>query len=167
MEGVRIRAYEPDDVPAITAMFNQRRVAAGTLQVPWMSVTERRDRYTPAPNLRLLVAETTDQIVGEASLRLYEGRRKHVGSVGLAVDESFHGRGVGTQLMEAILDLADNWYNLQRIELQVFTDNASGIHLYEKLGFEIEGTHSAYAFKEGAYADVLTMARLRRCGGEG
>lgn len=166
MEGVRIRAYEPDDVPAITAMFNQRRVAAGTLQIPWMSVSERRNRYTPSPNLRLLVAETADQIVGEASLRLYEGRRKHVGSVGLAVDEAYQGLGVGTQLMEAILDLADNWYNLQRVELQVFTDNASGIHLYEKLGFVTEGTHRAFAFRNGAYVDALAMARLRLAGRE-
>ena len=87
MEGVRIRAWEPEDMPAITALFNQRRVAAGTLQIPWMSIAERRDRFPPSPNLRLLVAETTTQIVGEGSLRLYGGRRKHVGSVGLAVDE--------------------------------------------------------------------------------
>jgi putative acetyltransferase len=28
--------------------------------------------------------------------------------------------------MEAALDLADNWLNLTRIELSVYTDNAAG-----------------------------------------
>ena len=36
-----------------------------------------------------------------------------------------------------------------------------GIALYEKFGFEIEGTHRRYAFRDGAYVDAYTMARLR------
>jgi L-phenylalanine/L-methionine N-acetyltransferase len=161
MEGLRVRAYEPEDVPALTALFNQRRVAAGTLQFPLTSVHERHARYAQSPTLRMLVAETETQIVGEGSLRLYEGRRKHVGSIGIAVDESYQGLGIGTKLMEAILDLADNWYNLVRVELQVYDDNQAGIHLYEKFGFAVEGTHHAFAYREGNYVDALTMARIR------
>lgn len=161
MEGLRIRAFEPDDVPAVTALFNQHRVFSGTLQFPMTSVAERRDRYTMSPSLRILVAETDSQLVGEGSLWLYEGRRKHVGSIGMAVDESYQGLGVGSKLLEALLDLADNWYNLVRVELQVYDDNLGAVHLYEKYGFKIEGTHYAYAFREGSYANALTMARVR------
>jgi L-phenylalanine/L-methionine N-acetyltransferase len=161
MEGLRIRAYEPEDVPAITALFNQRRVAAGTLQFPLTSAHERHARYAQSPTLRMLVAETESKLVGEGSLRLYEGRRKHVGMIGIAVDESYQGRGIGTKLMEAIVDLADNWYNLARLELQVYDDNLAGIHLYEKFGFAVEGSHRAYAFREGNYVNALTMARIR------
>jgi putative acetyltransferase len=63
--------------------------------------------------------------------------------------------------MEAALDLADNWLNLTRVELTVYTDNAAGIALYEKFGFEIEGTHRRYAFRNGEYADAYSMARVR------
>lgn len=161
MEGLLIRAYEPEDSAAITILYNQRRVAAGTLQFPLTSFAERQARYVQAPDHRLMVAENAGQIIGHAALKMYAGRRKHVGDVGIAVDESYQGLGVGTKLMEAILDLADNWYNLKRVELQVYADNAGAIHLYEKLGFQIEGRHTAYAFREGCYVDAVTMARIR------
>ena len=32
--------------------------------------------------------------------------------------------------------------------------------LYRKFGFEIEGTHRKYAFRDGAYVDAHTMARV-------
>lgn len=165
MEGLRIRAMEPEDAVAVTALYNQRRVAAGTLQFPMTSVFERQSRYQQSPTLRILVAENEGQIIGHCALHLYAGRRQHVGSLGMAVDESFQGLGVGTKLMEALMDLADNWYNLVRVELQVYADNAAGIRLYEKFGFVAEGTHRAYAFREGCYVDAITMARLRLPGG--
>ncbi len=39
------------------------------------------------------------------------------------------------------MDLADNWLNLQRLELTVYSDNAAAIALYRKFGFEQEGCH--------------------------
>jgi putative acetyltransferase len=60
-----------------------------------------------------------------------------------------------------VLDLADNWLNLTRIELSVYTDNAAGLALYKKFGFEIEGTHRRYAFRGGRYVDAYSMARVR------
>ena len=79
----------------------------------------------------------------------------------MAVRDDWQGKGVGTALMEAVLDLADNWLNLTRVELTVYTDNAAGIALYKKFGFEIEGTHRRYAFRNGEYADAYSMARIR------
>lgn len=123
---ILIRAFEPEDVPALTAMFNQRGVAAGTLQLPFMSTTERRERYAPSEMQRSLVAEIDGTVVGEGSLTLHRLRRKHVGSIGMAVAESFQGRGVGTALMAALMDLADNWYNLRRVELTVYKRQRAG-----------------------------------------
>ena len=71
------------------------------------------------------------------------------------------GRGVGSALIEALLEIADGWLNVFRLELTVFTDNERAIALYRKHGFEIEGTHKAYALRAGRYADVHAMARIR------
>ncbi len=79
----------------------------------------------------------------------------------MAVRDDWQGKGVGTALMEAVLDLADNWLNLTRIELSVYTDNAAGDALYKKFGFEIEGTHRRYAFRNGEYTDAYSMARIK------
>jgi L-phenylalanine/L-methionine N-acetyltransferase len=52
--------------------------------------------------------------------------------------------------------------NLVRIELEVYTDNGPAIHLYKKFGFEIEGTHRMFAFRNGVYVDVYSMGRLKK-----
>ncbi len=63
----------------------------------------------------------------------------------MSVHDDFQNRGVGSALMAAMIELADNWLGLRRIELEVYADNAAAIHLYEKFGFVIEGRTSARA----------------------
>jgi putative acetyltransferase len=63
--------------------------------------------------------------------------------------------------MQALVDLADGWLNVFRLELTVFVDNKRAIALYRKFGFEVEGTHKAYALRGGEYVDALFMARIR------
>lgn len=61
----------------------------------------------------------------------------------------------------AAVDLADNWLNLLRLELEVYTDNEPAIRLYERFGFEREGTKRRDAFRGGQYVDSYLMAGLR------
>lgn len=79
----------------------------------------------------------------------------------MAVRDDWQGKGAGSTLMQAMLDLADQWLNLSRIELEVYTDNQPAIHLYEKFGFVTEGTHRQFAYRDGRFVDVFSMARLR------
>ena len=58
-------------------------------------------------------------------------------------------------------ELADGWLNVIRLELTVYTDNKRAIALYKKFGFAVEGTHRAYALRDGRYVDAHCMARLR------
>jgi L-phenylalanine/L-methionine N-acetyltransferase len=64
-------------------------------------------------------------------------------------------------LLTAAVDLADRWLNLSRLELTVYVDNAAAIALYKRFGFQQEGVLRHYAFRDGAYVDVLAMARIR------
>ena len=66
----------------------------------------------------------------------------------------------GSALVSAVIDLADNWLALRRLELAVFVDNAPAVALYEKFGFSVEGTYREYAFRDGRYVDAYAMARL-------
>jgi putative acetyltransferase len=137
---------------------------AGTLQMPFPSAQVWRKRLSePTEGLFSLVACVEDEVVGSLGLENSptRWRMRHVATIGMAVRDDWQGRGVGTALMEAALDLADNWLNLARVELTVFADNAPAIALYEKFGFEIEGTHRRYAFRDGEYIDAHSMARVR------
>ena len=157
-----VRAQEPEDIADITETLSQPRAVWGTLQLPYVSVDSRRARNAASPpGTTRLVAVIEGKVVGVIGLQRFENRRAHVGSIGMAVHDAYAGRGVGTALMAAVIDLADRWLNLKRLELEVWVDNAPAIALYEKFGFEREGLLRAEGFRDGAYADSLAMARLR------
>jgi L-phenylalanine/L-methionine N-acetyltransferase len=161
---VTIRRSEPDDYRALHRIFSGPRAIAGTLQMPLPSAETWRERLSERPEgLYSLVACVEDEVVGSLGLETSptRWRMRHVGSIGMAVRDDWQGKGIGTALMEAALDLADNWLNLTRIELHVYVDNAPAIALYEKFGFDVEGTHLRFAFRDGKYVDAYSMARLR------
>ena len=142
----------------------QPNALRGTLQLPFPSEESWKERLAKFGNNDYgLVACVEAEIVGMLSLMptTPSPRRKHVGWLGMVVHDKWQSKGVGTALMKAAIDLADNWLNLKRLELVVYADNARAIALYERFGFEREGLNRAYAWRAGAYADSLMMARLR------
>lgn len=116
----------------------------------------------PGSNELVLVALRDEQPVGLAGLHPVgtHVRRRHVMNLGITVARAAQGQGVGQALMTALLDYADNWAQVLRIELTVFHDNQRAIRLYERHGFAPEGRMHAYALRNGRYEDVLAMARL-------
>ena len=164
MVHVSVRHAEPDDYEAMHRIMSAPRAAAGTLQLPLQPAEAWRKRLAEPPEgLFLLVACVEGEVVGNLGLETFPNRPRirHSGTIGMAVRDEWQGKGVGTELMRTALDLADNWLNLTRIELTVYTDNAAAVALYEKFGFEIEGTHRRYAFRDGGFVDACSMARIR------
>jgi putative acetyltransferase len=156
-----VRAAEPSDVAAITEVMNQPRAYWGTLQWPYHSVAFREQKFAVDRNNAHLVAVVDGKVVGNIGLhRETAHRRSHAAGVGMAVHDAYAGRGVGTALMAAVVDLAERWWNIKRLELSVYADNARAIALYERFGFQREGLFRAYAWRDGAYVDSLAMARL-------
>jgi putative acetyltransferase len=161
-DDILIRALEPGDIPDLTEAWNQPLAYAGTLQLPYTSVDARQKRTANTPTtLTRLVAVIEGKVIGCLGLERYENRRSHAGQFGMAVHDAYAGRGAGTALLAAAIDLADNWLNLKRLELSAYADNARAIALYERFGFEREGFHRAYSWRNGAYVDSISMARLR------
>jgi putative acetyltransferase len=161
---IEIRRAEPGDYKAAQQVHAHPNTVRGTLQLPFPSEEMWKKRLEAAPeDMHVLVACVDGELVAMGSINLFtkQHRRKHAGYVGLAVHDKWQSKGIGTALMEALIDLAENWLNLTRLELTVFVDNEAAIKLYKKLGFEIEGTHRKFAFRDGEYADGHTMARVR------
>ena len=160
----RIRRAEPTDYESVARIFTGPLVIFGTLQLPFPAVELWRKRLAEPPEGTFnLLACVDAEVIGQLGLHTLPNnpRRRHVGQIGMAVRDDWQGQGAGSALMQAAIDLADKWLNLSRIELEVFTDNEPAIHLYKKFGFRVEGTLKRFAYRNGEYMDVYSMARLR------
>lgn len=161
-DGLTIRAVRIEDAAAITEMVSLPGFRFGTLRMPHSRIEQTQAWISGMGNdATNLVALLDGTVVGNAGLNRHGGRRSHAAGIGIGVHDDFTGRGIGRALMTELIDVADNWLNLRRLELNVYGDNAPAIALYESLGFRREGVYVDYAFRDGAYVDSMAMARIR------
>ena len=164
-----IRRLAPTDATALHRLRTSPGVVRNTLQQPFQSlasVQQLLDNFPP--HIHALVACTPDgELVGCGGLHLtIPPRRRHTALLFLIVRDDWQGKGVGGALLRALLDYADNWLDLKRIELDAVHDNHGAIALYERYGFAHEGTARGFNLREGVYEDAVLMARLRFRPGE-
>jgi L-phenylalanine/L-methionine N-acetyltransferase len=159
---IHVRAAEPDDWRAVHAIMTAPAAAAGTFSSPYNSAeTYRRLLAEPGVDQRLLACVDGEPVGVVIIMPQGPARRAHVARLAIAVRDDWQRSGVGTELMTAAMDLADNWLGIARIELEVYVDNAAAIALYRRAGFDTEGCSRGFALRHGALVDVYRMARLR------
>ena len=160
---IAIRKAEPSDAEAIWKCYTAPLVVRNTLQLPYRSLESVRELLTKGgEGGHILVAVIDGEVAGMIGLHTYSRPRiNHRAEIGMMVRDDWQGKGVGKAMMQAVIDLAEKWLNLARIELTVFTDNEPAISLYRKFGFEIEGTLRKHAFRDGEFVDSYVMARVK------
>jgi len=162
---ISVRRATVADAEAFAAMLGHPEVFPQLLQMPHANPELWRTRLADMvgkPDL-LLVAVTADgEIVGGAGLHPAGAslRRRHAMELGMQVQPAWQRQGVGSQLLQALCDYADNWLGLLRLELVVYADNDKAQALYRRFGFVQEGVHRCHAMRDGVYVDSLSMARL-------
>lgn len=163
MNNVTIRRAILDDVPAITQMHADYSAYANTLQLPYPTTNTWEARLgANDPLVTQFVATLDEDVVGLLVIsQPSQIRRRHVATFGITVSEAHQGKGIGSQLMQVMVDYCDNWLNVRRIELEVFAINDNGLGLYKKFGFEQEGKMRDYAFRDGQYVDAIMMSRIK------
>jgi RimJ/RimL family protein N-acetyltransferase len=100
------------------------------------------------------------------------GSRRHIGNIYLKNidwvarrgelhvligDSAQRNKGFGEQAVRRLIRHAFDTLGLRRLHLEVLADNRPAMRLYEKCGFEGEGTLRRHAFKRGQWKDVLVM----------
>ncbi|MFA0815753.1 MAG: GNAT family N-acetyltransferase [Anaerofustis sp.] len=164
----QIRPIEFADARGINALRRMPGVMENILGIPSEPIKKNEEFLSKLdPNSHQFVAvikqiDGSDLVIGTAGLHVSPNpRNRHTATVGIMVHKDYQEMGVGSALMKAVLDVADNWLMLVRVELSVFADNERAIHVYEKLGFEKEGIARKAAIRNGEYADEYIMARIR------
>lgn len=116
------------------------------------------DRHPPAAHL---VAEADGTVVGYVRVAPVTPlpENAHVlGIAGLAVAPAARGRGVASALLAAAAQHARE-RGARKLSLRVLSTNEAALRLYERLGFNREGTLREEFLIEGRYVDDVLMAR--------
>jgi len=117
------------------------------------------ERYLNEKNCLLLLAgvEESDNPVGYVQLKNVDHINRSV-ELGFYMAPEHQGRGVGTAVVEKLVEFAGVNLNMHRICLEVFATNKKAIHVYEKCGFVREGILRDRIVKDGCFKDVVVMS---------
>jgi ribosomal protein S18 acetylase RimI-like enzyme len=104
----------------------------------------------------LLVAKSGQEVVGFADVYPHS---EHGHVLGMFVDERFRGQGVGTALLDRLLDWARE-KNIRSLSLHVFPHNARAIALYKRAGFTERLRVTGFAKRQsGEVWDAILMRK--------
>jgi RimJ/RimL family protein N-acetyltransferase len=126
-----------------------------------MTLSEERDylnNLLRSENRIFFVAVDQNRIVGECSFHGGPYQRiRHQGLLGMSVDRSHWGLGIGRALLQALIDWARATGIIRKLNLRVMVYNRRAIALYRKMGFVEEGRHSRTFLIDGDFNDDISM----------
>jgi RimJ/RimL family protein N-acetyltransferase len=159
---VKIRAVQLADAASLRASVNE------VAQEKWFLATvtgfsaEQTLEFVRAAvegSLPVVVAVSADEVVGWCDIIPGSPDKgfAHVGRLGMGLRREWRGQGLGRGLMRACFLLA-RAAAIEKVELEVFADNARALRLYNTLGFTQEGVKLRARKIEGRYQDLVEMA---------
>ena len=102
-----------------------------------------------------------ERTIGEASL-FSLAQVDGSAELGIVIGEKEEwGKGYGTDAVNALVDFGFAWLRLERIWLEVWTENPRAMRSYGKAGFTREATLRHDRFEDGRYTDGHIMSILR------
>lgn len=154
-DAMRIRPAEDGDRRPLALLFAAvAEERDGIAAEPPIDVERRAARWQLDSTM---VAVAAGELVGELHV---EQTPFGYGEIGMMVAAGWRGRGVGTELVAAAIDLART-RGLHKLTLSVFPHNDAAIALYRKFGFVEEGRRSKQIRRaNGELWDLIEMGLL-------
>jgi peptide alpha-N-acetyltransferase len=90
-----------------------------------------------------LVAVVAEHIVGDATLHIGQGMNRHIGWVRIYLDRGYRRKGIGTELIKALIEIARR-IGLQQVVAEIVSSQLQAIKAFESLGFQREYKHTDY-----------------------
>ena len=154
-----VRVARADDTAAIAAIYNAGiRERSSTFETREREPAEIADRI--AADVVFLVAEIDANVAGFAATSPYSDREAYAGiaECSVYVDSELRGRGIGTQLLEALAAEAER-AGLHKLLGKLFASNEASMRLVARLGFRVVGTHERHGQLDGEWRDVIVVER--------
>jgi RimJ/RimL family protein N-acetyltransferase len=169
---ITLRAFTRDDIPQLIDWVNPGGPDffvrwAGTAFVYPLSEGQLeahlKETEGPEPTRRVFAAvdSATGEVVGHAELSRVDRKNRSASISRLLVGEpSARGKGVGREIVSAVLDVAFGEMSLHRVDLYVLEFHVTALSMYKALGFKTEG-HLVEARRAGdKYWNAYYMAML-------
>ncbi|MGY3795306.1 N-acetyltransferase family protein [Aquimarina sp. 433] len=115
-------------------------------------------KYLSEKNSIILVAMINNNMVGNIDLTgSWRKKMEHTAMIGMGIHTKWQNQGIGTLLLQNVLDWAIKNPVLRLIWLEVYASNISGIVLYTKIGFTEVGRMPNFFLEKGKYIDKIIM----------
>ena len=149
---------EPSDVDAIRRIEADPRYDG--LVGRWSEARHREEMALPS-SAYFVLRDTAGEVAGFALLQGFGDSDRKLHLKRIAVREP--GAGLGSALLEALLDHLFATTETNRVDLDVFLGNDRARRAYEKAGFELEGVLRDYHRNaDGSFSSMWLMSVLRR-----
>ncbi|MDR1720406.1 MAG: GNAT family N-acetyltransferase [Dysgonamonadaceae bacterium] len=175
-DNIKLRALEPEDLDVLYRWENESEWwFYGNTSVPFSKFT-LREYLASADNdiyqlqqLRLMVIEKTDNLpIGTIDLYDFNPMHQRAG-VGIMLDASRRGKGLGTQALTLIKEYAFNFLSMNQLYAYIPQGNTASIKLFERCGFEQTGQlrqwiKLAQGFEDACVYQLLNLKSATHCG---
>jgi L-amino acid N-acyltransferase YncA len=160
---VKLRSARRDDLDSITEIYNEAIVkTVATFDTELKTYEEQKKWFDDHESKNpILVAELNGVIVGWASLSKWSDRCAYsdTAEISLYVREEYQGKGIGRQLIEAIIEEGKKT-GLHTIIARITAGNESSLHLHRSVGFTHIGVMKEVGKKFGKRQDVHLMQKI-------
>ena len=162
MPTIIIRLANREDGAAIARIYNQGIDERGaTFETEPRSVDDMQARLSDHVRFPTLVADDAGTVLGWAGLSSYRARACYagIGEFSVYLERAARGRGVGRQLVEALVEAARErgyWKLVSRI----FPFNTASRALCRACGFREVGVYEKHGCIDGQWTDVVIVERL-------
>ena len=157
-----IREAEVEDAAELVSFLNRVSVETDFTSLDrdgiLMTDTEMElflDKQAHSENQITLLALLNDEIAGIVNITADQRKRvRHIGDLFIVIGKKYWNNGLGSLLLEEVVEWAQASGILRRLQLTVQTRNQAAVHLYQKNGFVIEGRQDRGAYiEEGKFID--------------
>lgn len=154
---VAIRPAHAQDLPAVTAIYNEAvERSTGTFDTEPQTLVQMTEWFKGhGAGHPVLAAEEDGEVVGWASWSPWSGRCAYArcAEVSVYVDASARGRGLGGELLDALLR-AGRAAGVKQALARVTQDNEASLRLHARRGFVEVGRLRRVGEKFGRVLDV-------------
>lgn len=157
---VTLRAMTRGDMQMVCDMFNDPAIE--NLVVGWafpLSIEQQNAWFDKningnGENFRFVIETEEDGAVGIATLTDIDWKNRHAMHGIKLCNKQYRARGIGTDVVMAIMRYAFDELGLHRLDGSWFDTNVASAKLYTKCGWKVEGRRREYVYKNGEWRDL-------------